>query len=137
MPADYHGSLTDYAALKAAGAPVLGWGQFLTVVINFLILAFIIFLHRPLGEPDDAKEPEEAPGGPEPSRSLPPPRSSDELLEALGLLRPSAEPRLGAERVAVHQVSVAHHLIDVAEVADPLGGIAVDEHQVSLLADRD
>ena len=33
-----------YAALKAAGVPVLGWGQFVTVVINFLILAFIIFL---------------------------------------------------------------------------------------------
>ena len=33
-----------YAALKAAGVPVLGWGEFLTVVINFLILAFIIFL---------------------------------------------------------------------------------------------
>jgi len=44
VPADYHGSLTDYAALKAAGAPVLGWGQFVTVVINFIILAFIIFL---------------------------------------------------------------------------------------------
>jgi large conductance mechanosensitive channel len=24
--------------------PVLGWGQFITVLINFLILAFIIFL---------------------------------------------------------------------------------------------
>jgi large conductance mechanosensitive channel len=36
--------MTNYAALKAAGAPVLGWGQFVTVVINFLILAFIIFL---------------------------------------------------------------------------------------------
>ena len=35
---------TTYAALKAAGVPVLGWGQFLTVLINFLILAFIIFL---------------------------------------------------------------------------------------------
>jgi large conductance mechanosensitive channel len=33
-----------YAALKTAGAPVLGWGEFITVVINFLILAFIIFL---------------------------------------------------------------------------------------------
>ena len=44
VPAGYHGSLKDYAALKAAGAPVLGWGQFITVVINFLILAFIIFL---------------------------------------------------------------------------------------------
>jgi len=44
VPAGYHGSMKDYAALKAAGAPVLGWGQFITVVINFLILAFIIFL---------------------------------------------------------------------------------------------
>jgi large conductance mechanosensitive channel len=44
VPATYHGSLTDYAALKAAGVSLLGWGQFLTVVINFLILAFIIFL---------------------------------------------------------------------------------------------
>ena len=44
VPATYHGSLTDYAALKAAGAPVLGWGQFVTVLINFLILAFIIFM---------------------------------------------------------------------------------------------
>jgi large conductance mechanosensitive channel len=44
IPADYHGSLRDYAALKKAGAPVLGWGQFLTEVVSFLILAFIIFL---------------------------------------------------------------------------------------------
>jgi large conductance mechanosensitive channel len=44
IPADYHGSLTDYAALKKAGAPVLGWGQFLTELVSFLILAFIIFL---------------------------------------------------------------------------------------------
>ena len=44
VPEGYHGSLKDYAALKAAGAPVLGWGEFVTVVINFVILAFIIFL---------------------------------------------------------------------------------------------
>ncbi len=44
VPEGYAGALSDYAALKAAGAPVLGWGQFVTVVINFLILAFIIFL---------------------------------------------------------------------------------------------
>jgi len=44
VPDGYKGSLKDYAALKAAGAPVLGWGEFVTVVINFLILAFIIFL---------------------------------------------------------------------------------------------
>ena len=44
VPAGYSGSLTDYAALKAAGALVLGWGAFVTAAINFLILAFIIFL---------------------------------------------------------------------------------------------
>ncbi|MFL6720687.1 MAG: large conductance mechanosensitive channel protein MscL [Sphingomonas sp.] len=44
LPAGYKGSLSNYAALKAAGAPVLGWGEFVTQVINFLILAFIIFL---------------------------------------------------------------------------------------------
>jgi large conductance mechanosensitive channel len=44
VPAGYTGSLTDYAALKAAGVPLLGFGQFITVVINFLILAFLIFL---------------------------------------------------------------------------------------------
>ena len=30
VPADYHGSMADYAALKKAGAPVLGWGAFVT-----------------------------------------------------------------------------------------------------------
>jgi len=44
VPADYHGSMTDYAALKKAGAPVLGWGAFVTEVVSFIILAFIIFL---------------------------------------------------------------------------------------------
>ena len=44
VPADYHGSMTDYVALKKAGAPVLGWGAFVTEVVSFVILAFIIFL---------------------------------------------------------------------------------------------
>ncbi len=44
IPANYAGSLTNYAALKAAGVPLLGYGAFVTVAINFLILAFIIFL---------------------------------------------------------------------------------------------
>jgi large conductance mechanosensitive channel len=43
-PADYTGSMSDYAALKKAGAALIGYGEFLTVVINFLILAFVIFL---------------------------------------------------------------------------------------------
>src|SRR6185295_12977260 len=67
VPEGYHGSLTDYAALKAAGAPVLGWGQFVTVVINFIILAFIIFLlikaaNRAMTKKDEA--PAEAPADP-------------------------------------------------------------------------
>ena len=44
MPDGYSGSLTSYADLKRAGVAVLGWGQFVTVLLNFLILAFIIFL---------------------------------------------------------------------------------------------
>jgi large conductance mechanosensitive channel len=44
VPAGYAGSLTNYAELKEAGVPLLGYGQFLTVLVNFLILAFIIFL---------------------------------------------------------------------------------------------
>lgn len=44
VPADYKGSLGDYAALKAAGVPLLGYGAFVTALINFLIMAFVIFL---------------------------------------------------------------------------------------------
>jgi large conductance mechanosensitive channel len=32
------------AAARAAGANVMAWGSFITAVINFLILAFVIFL---------------------------------------------------------------------------------------------
>ena len=65
VPAGYHGSMKDYAALKAAGAPVLGWGEFVTVVINFLILAFIIFLMVRLATRAMRKgEAAEAPSGP-------------------------------------------------------------------------
>jgi large conductance mechanosensitive channel len=63
VPDGYKGSLRDYAALKAAGAPVLGWGEFVTVVINFLILAFIIFLLVKWATKMMRKR-EEAPGGP-------------------------------------------------------------------------
>lgn len=43
-PEGYEGSVTDYAALKEAGAAMIGYGAFVTAVINFIILAFIIFL---------------------------------------------------------------------------------------------
>jgi large conductance mechanosensitive channel len=43
VPAAYHGPMS-YAALKAAGVPILGYGQFITVAVNFLILAFVVYL---------------------------------------------------------------------------------------------
>lgn len=43
-PEGYTGSMSDYAALKEAGAAMIGYGAFITAVINFLILAFVIFL---------------------------------------------------------------------------------------------
>lgn len=33
-----------YAALKAAGVPMLAYGNFMTIVLNFVILAFVIFI---------------------------------------------------------------------------------------------
>jgi len=44
IPDAFKGDPASYADLKKAGVAVLGWGQFITVLINFLILAFIIFL---------------------------------------------------------------------------------------------
>ncbi|WP_340315151.1 large conductance mechanosensitive channel protein MscL [Rhizorhabdus argentea] len=44
IPAGFAGSLTSYADLKKAGVPLLGFGQFITVTVNFLIVAFIVFL---------------------------------------------------------------------------------------------
>lgn len=38
------GTALTLDALKKAGVPVLAWGNFITVAVNFLILAFVIFL---------------------------------------------------------------------------------------------
>jgi large conductance mechanosensitive channel len=58
------GTAMTLEGLKKAGVPVLAWGNFVTVAVNFLILAFVIFLmvkqvnrlrrlhaHSPAGEP--------------------------------------------------------------------------------------
>lgn len=42
-PAGYNGPMT-YDALSKAGVALFAWGNFLTVALNFAILAFIIFL---------------------------------------------------------------------------------------------
>jgi len=42
-PAGYTGPMT-YEALTKAGVPLLAYGNFITVSLNFVILAFIIFV---------------------------------------------------------------------------------------------
>jgi large conductance mechanosensitive channel len=64
IPDGFSGNPASYVDLKAAGVAVLGWGQFITVLINFLILAFIIFLlvrwaNRMMRRPDPASSPTE------------------------------------------------------------------------------
>ena len=66
------GSYPTLAAAREAGAPVLAWGAFLTAVLNFLIVAFVVFLLvrwvnriRALAEREDEPTPEpEAPPQP-------------------------------------------------------------------------
>jgi len=38
------GDYTSLAAAREAGAPVFAYGSFVTAVINFLIIAFVVFL---------------------------------------------------------------------------------------------
>jgi large conductance mechanosensitive channel len=43
IPADFKGSAASYADLSKAGVNVFAYGNFITILINFLILAFVIF----------------------------------------------------------------------------------------------
>ncbi len=44
IPADFKGSATSFADLSKAGVNVLGYGNFITILVNFLILAAVIFM---------------------------------------------------------------------------------------------
>ena len=44
IPADYEGSLTNYAQLKEAGVAMIGYGDFITQSVDFLIIALALFL---------------------------------------------------------------------------------------------
>ena len=44
VPADYTGDPADFAALKEAGVPVIGYGDLITQIVNFLLIAFALFL---------------------------------------------------------------------------------------------
>jgi len=64
-PADYKGAMT-YADLTKAGLPVFAYGNFLTVVVNFVILAFIIFMMvKQVNRLKAAEPPPAAPATPE------------------------------------------------------------------------
>lgn len=64
------GVADNLEALRKAGIPVLAWGKFLTISLNFLILALVIFvmikqINRLKREPQAPVEPAAAPADPE------------------------------------------------------------------------
>jgi len=44
VPEGYDGSLTNYAELREAGVQMIGYGDLITQVINFLLIAFAVFM---------------------------------------------------------------------------------------------
>ncbi|MBS7670894.1 large conductance mechanosensitive channel protein MscL [Croceicoccus gelatinilyticus] len=44
VPEGYDGALDNYAALKEAGVPMIGYGDLITQILNFLIIAFALFM---------------------------------------------------------------------------------------------
>lgn len=44
IPGTYTGDPRDFAALKEAGVPMIGYGDLITQIINFLLIAFALFL---------------------------------------------------------------------------------------------
>lgn len=91
MPDGYAGP-TTYQALTAAGATVFAWGNFLTVVINFLLLAFIIFWMVKII--NNARKRMEAEKAVEPTKAVAPPEDVALLREIRDLLKSS--PARGA-----------------------------------------
>ena len=63
IPETYRGSLTNYAALKEAGVPMIGYGDLATQVVNFLIVAWVIFLIVKAANKVEHRK-DEAPAGP-------------------------------------------------------------------------
>ncbi len=70
IPANYAGSLADYAALKKAGVALFGYGKFLTAVLNFLIIAFVIFQIVRTANRFNKPAAAAPPAGPTPSEAL-------------------------------------------------------------------
>jgi len=71
IPEGFKGSPTSYTDIKAAGVAAIGLGQFITVIINFLILAFIIFLMmRQVNRLMAPRTPQQAASAPEPAEEI-------------------------------------------------------------------
>jgi len=66
VPADYKGAMT-YADLTKAGVPLFAYGNFITVAVNFIILAFIIFMMVKQINRLKASEPPAPPAPPAPT----------------------------------------------------------------------
>lgn len=73
IPATFKGNPDSYKDLQAAGVALFGYGSFITVLINFIILAFIIFLM--VRFINRLRRPEEAP-----APAAPPPTPEDVML---------------------------------------------------------
>jgi large conductance mechanosensitive channel len=65
IPPSFKGNPDSYKDLQTAGVAVFGYGSFITVLINFIILAFIIFMMvkfiNNLRKPDAAAPPPPTP----------------------------------------------------------------------------
>ena len=70
IPASYTGAPDDYAALKKAGVPMIGFGSLLTAVINFLIISFAIFLLVKAANKVVLKKEDAPPAPPTPTEAL-------------------------------------------------------------------
>ena len=76
VPEGYEGSLDNYEQLKEAGVAMIGYGALITAVINFLIVAFALFLlvrgvnrvteemQRKQAEVEDSSQSDEVPTDP-------------------------------------------------------------------------
>jgi large conductance mechanosensitive channel len=69
IPATFKGNPDSYKDLQTAGVAVFGYGSFITAVINFIILALIVFalvkFMNSLRKPDADAAPAEPPSPPE------------------------------------------------------------------------
>ena len=77
IPEGYEGALDNYEQLKEAGVAMIGYGALITAVLNFLIVAFALFvlvrsvnkvteeMQRKAAETEDSSQSDDVPTNPE------------------------------------------------------------------------